>query len=185
LAEERTGSLEFIAMIKAFVLFDSEPRHLKLNFPRDQTSILAWQPHSKDLALILGQSAYEEFKPELPVFNRFSMVSGKMETITSDEGSTAGPMTMADWDGDGDLDLFVGGRVRTAQFPQSPKSILYRNDAGTLVPDSEASRAFEGIGMVSAAIFSDLIGDNKPDLALACDWGALRIFENKRDGLLK
>jgi hypothetical protein len=174
----KSGKLGVYRNDKGIRFVRQRAKAFEAKLPRDQTSILAWQPHSNDLALLLGQSAYEEFRPELPVFNRFSMVSGKMETTTSGEGSTAGPMTMADWDGDGDLDLFVGGRARTARFPEPPPSMLYRNDGGKFIPASDTSQVFEGIGMVSAAIFSDLTGDDMPDLALACDWGALHIFEN-------
>jgi len=147
--------------------------------PRDQTSIIAWRPDSTDMALLLGQSAYESFQKELPVFNHFSMVTGKMETITNGEGSSTGPMTMADWDGDGDLDLFVGGRVQSGRFPENPQSLLYRNHNGKFVPALESSQPFKNVGMVSAAIFSDLTGDPLPDLMLACDWGPLYLFENK------
>jgi len=90
-------------------------------------------------------------------------------------------MAQADVDGDGDLDLFVGARVVPGLYPIAASSRVLRNDAGTLVADDALSAPFMNIGMVSDAVFTDADADGDPDLALAMEWGALRLFEN-RDG---
>jgi len=84
----------------------------------------------------------------------------------------------ADYDGDGQLDLFVGGRVVAGRYPEPASSRLFRNQGGKLVEDSNATALLRGIGLVSGAIWADLDGDGLPELILACEWGPIRIFHN-------
>lgn len=93
--------------------------------------------------------------------------------------ASTGPMALGDYDGDGDLDLFVGGRVIPARYPVAASSRLYRNDGGKFVLDSAASAVFTNIGLVSSAMFADIDGDGRPDLVLAREWGSIALFLNK------
>ncbi len=92
--------------------------------------------------------------------------------------SSSGPLAAADYDGDGNLDLFVGGRVIPGAYPVPASSHLYRYEDGEFVLDSESSLAFEDVGMVSGAVFSDVDADGDPDLAIAVEWGPIRLFLN-------
>jgi hypothetical protein len=89
---------------------------------------------------------------------------------------------MADVEGDGDLDLFVGGRVVAGRYPVPASSAYFRNQQGRLELDVEASRAFAQLGLVSGAVWSDLDGDGSPELALATEWGPIRIFAREGAG---
>lgn len=89
-----------------------------------------------------------------------------------------GPVSVADIDGDGDLDIFVGGRVVRGRYPQAASSYIFRNEQDSLTLDTTRSKPFRSEGLVTAAVFSDLDGDGFPELILACEWKPLKIFRN-------
>ena len=89
--------------------------------------------------------------------------------------ASTGPLALGDVDGDGDLDLFVGGRVKAGRYPEPAVSLLLKNEGGKFVPWQK----WEGLGMVSGAVLSDLDGDGDAELVLACEWGPIRIFRNE------
>ncbi|MDA7497100.1 CRTAC1 family protein [bacterium] len=147
---------------------------------REQTTLLAWEPNSKDRVLIIGQSNYEDPQPQTPALWHFSVVSGKSnETLLKSDGSM-GPLVMADSDGDGDLDLFVGGNLLHGKYPHSPASSFLRNQDGTLEIDERRSGLPENLGMIRAALFTNLDADHYPELVVAGDWMPIRIFKNRR-----
>jgi len=89
-----------------------------------------------------------------------------------------GPLAVGDIDGDGDLDVFAGGQSRPGRYPESGSSAIWTDDGGTLRRSAEASRPFASAGLVSGATLVDLDGDGDLDLALAVEWGPVRIFRN-------
>lgn len=88
-------------------------------------------------------------------------------------------VAVADMDGDGDMDVFVGGRVSLGVFPEPPRSFLLRNDHGKFQDVTETvCPALKNPGLINAAFFADVDGDKKPDLILAGDWMPIRVFRN-------
>ena len=84
-----------------------------------------------------------------------------------------------DFDADGDMDLFIGGRQYPGAYLKPVSSYILRNDKGkfTDVTAQIAPELLE-IGMVTSAIWSDYNNDNKMDLVLCGDWMPFTIFEN-------
>jgi hypothetical protein len=91
----------------------------------------------------------------------------------------AGAVAAADFDRDGRLDLFIGGRVLTGQYPLAPSSALLVNRGGRFedVTDSLAPGLRE-VGLVTSALWSDVDGDGWPDLLLTLEWGEVKYFHN-------
>ena len=103
------------------------------------------------------------------------------------EGHAAGigPMALADLEGNGTLSLFIGGRVVPGRFPDAPDSKILHSKAGEFHFDADASNAFEHLGMVVGAIWSDLNADGFPELILACEGGPIRVFRLERGKYLE
>jgi len=83
----------------------------------------------------------------------------------------------ADFDQDGDLDLFIGGRLVPNQYPLSPRSYLLENDQGVFTDVSPA--IFRDIGMVTDALWTDFNDDQYLDLMLLGEWMPICFFENQ------
>ncbi|YCM46334.1 FG-GAP-like repeat-containing protein [Verrucomicrobiaceae bacterium 227] len=89
----------------------------------------------------------------------------------------------SDFDHDGDLDLFIGGRVIPGQYPLAPPSRLLRNDSkGQDITftdvTSDLAPALLNTGMVTAALWSDADHDGDPDLLVTHEWGPVKLFKN-------
>src|SRR5262249_6804679 len=97
--------------------------------------------------------------------------------------ASIGPIVTGDIDGDGELEVFVGGRVIPGRYPEATPSFILRQRGGKLEIDQSLSSALAHVGLVSGAVFSDLDGDGRPELILACEWGPLRVFQYANDHL--
>ena len=95
-----------------------------------------------------------------------------------------GPLALGEVDGDGNPELFVGGRAVSGTYPEAVASALFRKTADGWVKDETNSAVWGKMGLVTAAVFSDLDGDADSDLVVATEWGPLRMFFNE-GGLLR
>ncbi|MBU2946173.1 VCBS repeat-containing protein [Zobellia uliginosa] len=90
----------------------------------------------------------------------------------------------ADYDNDGDLDLFVGGRIVPGKYPFPAQSYILRNDGGkdldlkfTNVTEKIAPELSKA-GMVTSAVWDDFDNDNKMDLIVTGEWMPISFFKN-------
>ncbi|GAB3898306.1 VCBS repeat-containing protein [Larkinella knui] len=91
----------------------------------------------------------------------------------------------ADFDRDGDLDLFVGGRVVPNQYPRPVSSFILRNDSKPGLPKftdvtKRVAPELQNIGLVCDALWTDTDNDGWPDLMLAGEWMPLTILKNNQ-----
>ena len=107
------------------------------------------------------------------------------------ENSVSGSqVTACDMDRDGDLDLFVCGRIKLEEYPFPDRSFLLRNDSHG--PDdvkftditAEAGEGLERIGLVAAALWTDYDQDGWSDLMLAGEWMPITLFKNDKGHLI-
>lgn len=152
---------------------------------RDQTAVLAWRPSPGGLRLLIGESNWEDADPTAPPFRVFALehrnepqapaARADYQAPSTSGGNATGPLALADVDGDGDLDLFVGGRAVPGRFPEPAASQLWLDANGAWA----RGQSFPALGLVSGAVFTDVDDDGDPDLALACEWGPVRLFRNR------
>ena len=95
----------------------------------------------------------------------------------------------SDFDRDGDLDLFIAGRVSPWTYPKPVSSFIYRNDSkpgNVRFTDitNEAAPDLENIGLVCDAIFTDYDNDGWSDLILAGEWMPVTVLKNT-NGIFK
>lgn len=90
-------------------------------------------------------------------------------------------VTAADYDSDGDLDLFVGVRLLPFRYGYPCKGyILNNNGKGTFTDVTDrVAPLLKTAGMVTDARWFDYDRDNKPDLVLSGEYMPVRVFHNE------
>jgi hypothetical protein len=143
----------------------------------------------RDLYVVSGGNEYSEDSPALQdrlYLNdgrgRFTKAVGALP-MELNSGSVVAP---ADVDGDGDVDLFVGGRSIPWKYGANPTSQLLLNDGRGRFTDAVANApGLETIGMITDAVWSDVNGDKRVDLVMVGDWMPVTVFLNRGGGRLE
>lgn len=91
----------------------------------------------------------------------------------------------ADYDKDGDLDLFIGGRVDPMAYPKPVSSFIYRNDTKNGIVkytdvSSSIAPSLHNIGLVCDALFTDFDNDGWVDLILTGEWMPITFLKNEK-----
>jgi hypothetical protein len=147
-----------------------------------------------DLDLYIASGGYENSPNSNSYQDQFYVNDGK-GNFSKD--STALPQNVtskscvraADYDKDGDLDLFVAGRVEPWSYPKPVSSFIYRNDSKDgriLFADVTKTVAKElvDIGLTCDAVWTDFDNDGWLDLLLAGEWMHVMFLKNN-NGIFK
>ena len=143
---------------------------LKTNW--DQTMILPTFSDKGEASLIVGVSNYESGSDRLPSAALYDFPKQKTSAIRSGINGSTGPMCQADINGNGVLEVFIGGQIIPSHYPAPAGSALMKFEDGNF----KVAYKWDKFGMVQSAVFSDIYGDQKPELITAQHWGSLRVF---------
>ena len=163
-------------------LWESEKKY------EDVASCLFDADSDGDLDLVVGSGSNEWEKNDEAYRLRFYENSGKgIFKINKDALpkvlSSAGVIKSSDFDKDGDLDLFVGGRQSPGNYPQSCSSFILKNESenGNIRFHDATEKVapyLKNYGMVTDAIWADFNGDQQPDLVTVGEWMSPKILIN-------
>jgi hypothetical protein len=145
----------------------------------------------QDLYVVSGSVECEPGDPTLQ--DRLYLNNGRGEFAKAPDDAlpamrdSGSQVCAADYDRDGDLDLFVGGRVVPGQYPVTPASHLLRNESTPGKPafvdaSDEVAPGLAATGLVTSAVWSDADGDGWVDLMVAHEWGPVKYYRNEPAG---
>lgn len=161
-------------------LFDK--KNLDLDIEKEDVAALLFDADNDgdlDLYVVSGGvvfSAQKDIYQDRLYYNENGHFT-KKETALPLMESSGSCVRAADYDQDGDLDLFVGGRVTPNTYPVIPRSFLLENQKGIFV--DKTPEQLQRIGMVTDAIWSDHDQDKDVDLLVVGEFMPITIFENQ------
>jgi len=110
--------------------------------------------------------------------------SSKSLPTTNDNISVISPQ---DFDGDGDVDVFIGSRSVVGTYGINPKHLFLENNGDGTFSDATERLAYDlkDAGMITSAIWADMDGDSKNDLVITSEWDTPKIYKNNGRRIFK
>jgi hypothetical protein len=166
-------------------LFDSDA------ISEDTDCIFFDVDNDNDLDLYVTSGGYEFSSSSYALLDRLYINNGKGQFSRSEQQLPAGRnestscVDASDIDNDGDLDLFVGVRLRPFLYGVPTSGYILLNDGNGLFENSTEKIAPGLIeaGMITDALWSDIDRDQDPDLVIVGDWMPVTVFRNEQGQL--
>ena len=145
--------------------------------------------NDNDLDLYLVSGGIEVTPYSQMVFDHLLFNDGKGNFTLSEQKLpnpnhriSSGAVRAADVDQDGDLDLFVGERLKYNAYGLPASGYLLINDGKGNFSDQtpQLAREFINLGMITDAQFLDMDSDNDPDLLVVGEFTGIHLFENQQ-----
>ncbi|MCH7414115.1 VCBS repeat-containing protein [Belliella sp. R4-6] len=140
-----------------------------------------------DLYIVSGGSRYADEDPNYT--DRLYINDGKgnfkrFEGEIPNTNFSGSSVVAADVDGNGDFEIFVGGRVKPGRYPLSPPSVMLRYKEGQFIDITEETiPEIANAGMVTSALWTDFDDDGLLDLIIVGEWMSVTFFQQvKKDG---
>lgn len=136
------------------------------------------------LDIYIASGGYHQFTPTDPLLqDRLYLNQGQGQFVKTPNAlpgviGSKSCVSAQDINGDGALDLFVGGRVIPGKYPEAPQSFLLMNDGTGQFVDkmSTWAPALQNAGMVTDAEWVDLNGDQQAELILVGEWMPIQVW---------
>ncbi|CAM3543077.1 VCBS repeat-containing protein [Zobellia roscoffensis] len=140
------------------------------------------------LDLLVGSGSNQEIKPDPKSLTRLYINNGRGNFTKQGNFpkiyTTVSDLAIADFDKDGDNDIFISSRSVPGKYGSSPNSYLLKNDGkGNFSVDVESKKYFEKCGMATSAKWVDLDGNGWEDLVLVGEWMPIKIYYNQNGNL--
>ncbi|WP_103071824.1 VCBS repeat-containing protein [Aquimarina sediminis] len=143
----------------------------------------------KDLYVVSGSYEFDFDSPLLQdrlYINNGSFVFSKSESKLPTINTAGSTVKASDFDQDGDIDLFIGGRVIPGKYPYAPTSHLLINENNRFVDKIDnLAPEVKNIGMVTSAEWKDIDNDHDLDLIVTGEWMGIEVFINTNGTLAK
>ncbi|MCD4737174.1 MAG: FG-GAP-like repeat-containing protein, partial [Bacteroidales bacterium] len=134
-----------------------------------------------DLFVVSGGGEFFDKRPELKdriYLNDGNGIFTRNVQAVPDYFENGSVARIADYDNDGDIDIFVAGRAVSYRFGEIPNSYLLENDGQGNFSLSDQP-ALKNVGMVTDAIWDDFNEDQNLDLILVGEWMSPQFFSNE------
>ena len=142
--------------------------------------------NDEDLDLYVSSGGVEYFSASFDLFDRLYINDGfgeftrSSQLLPSSNPESTSVVLPNDFDKDGDLDLFVGIRLKPGSIGVPQNGYILENDGKGKFKDVTLELAPEmiGLGMITDAKWADFDNDNDNDLIIVGEWMGIKLFEN-------